>query len=107
MARNVDGLKQFRSNLSKLMNQVFGPELDKCIVVYLDDLLVFSPTWEQHLKDVEMALRIKGEPSLREEIQMRLWCRSSVLPRFKIARGELQPEEEKLRAIKEWPTRIR
>ncbi|GJP79438.1 hypothetical protein CLOP_g9673 [Closterium sp. NIES-67] len=35
------------------MNEAFWPLLDKCIIVYLDDVLVYSTTREQHLKDLK------------------------------------------------------
>lgn len=33
---------------STLMNDVFRPWLDKCMVVYLDDILVYSQSLEEH-----------------------------------------------------------
>ncbi|GJP49384.1 hypothetical protein CLOM_g8601 [Closterium sp. NIES-68] len=35
------------------MNEVFRPLLDKCVIVYLDNILIYSTTREQHLKDLE------------------------------------------------------
>ncbi|GJP38530.1 hypothetical protein CLOM_g22978, partial [Closterium sp. NIES-68] len=35
------------------MNEVFRPLLDKCVIVYLDDIRIFSTAREQHLKDLE------------------------------------------------------
>ena len=99
------GLTNAVATFSTLMNQVFGPELDKCIVVYLDDLLVFSSTWEQHLKDVEMALqRLRENHLYVKKSKCDFGVEVVYFLGFKIACGELQPEEEKLRAIKEWPT---
>ncbi|GJP37082.1 hypothetical protein CLOM_g21526 [Closterium sp. NIES-68] len=34
------------------MNGVFRDLLDKCVIVYLDDILIYSKTQEQHLKDL-------------------------------------------------------
>ncbi|GJP67615.1 hypothetical protein CLOP_g24415, partial [Closterium sp. NIES-67] len=35
------------------MNEIFRPLLDKCVIIYLDEILVYSTTREQHLKDLE------------------------------------------------------
>ncbi|GJP84221.1 hypothetical protein CLOP_g14308 [Closterium sp. NIES-67] len=35
------------------MNEIFRPLMDKCAIVYLDDILVYNTTREQHLKDLE------------------------------------------------------
>ena len=40
-----------------------GP-LYQCVVVYMDDLLIYSPTLEQHVKDVDKVLAILGELKL-------------------------------------------
>ena len=34
------------------MNVIFGDLLDQCIVVYLDDILIYSNNPEQHMKHV-------------------------------------------------------
>ena len=40
------------STFQKLMHSMFHDMLDETLLVYLDDLLVYSETEEQHLKDV-------------------------------------------------------
>ena len=40
-----------------------GP-LYQCVVVYMDDLLIYSPTLEQHVKDVNEILAILWERKL-------------------------------------------
>ncbi|GJP72818.1 hypothetical protein CLOP_g3574 [Closterium sp. NIES-67] len=40
------------STFQLTMNEVFRPLLDKCVIVYLNGILVYSTTREQHLKDL-------------------------------------------------------
>ncbi|GJP81572.1 hypothetical protein CLOP_g11720 [Closterium sp. NIES-67] len=47
------GLTNTPSTFQLTMNKVFRPLLDKCVIVYLDDILIYSTTREQHLKDLE------------------------------------------------------
>ncbi|GJP61476.1 hypothetical protein CLOP_g18631 [Closterium sp. NIES-67] len=47
------GLTNAPSTFQLTMNEVFRPLLDKCVIVYLDDILIYSTTREQHLKDLE------------------------------------------------------
>ena len=39
------------------MNQVFFYLLDSCVVVYLDDILVFSRTKEDHERDLDAVFK--------------------------------------------------
>jgi hypothetical protein len=39
-----------------MMNKVFMDELDKCVVVFIDDKLVFSKTAEEHEKHLRIVL---------------------------------------------------
>ncbi|GJP59701.1 hypothetical protein CLOP_g14975 [Closterium sp. NIES-67] len=41
------------STFQLTMNGVFRDLLDKCVIIYLDDILIYSKTREQHLKDLE------------------------------------------------------
>lgn len=41
-----------------LMNSMFTNQLDKFILIYLDDILIFNKTKEDHLKHVEQTLEI-------------------------------------------------
>ncbi|CAI7876735.1 unnamed protein product, partial [Closterium sp. NIES-54] len=40
------------------MNEAFRPLLDKCVIVYLDDILIYSPDRAQHLQDIEAVSKI-------------------------------------------------
>ncbi|GJP80568.1 hypothetical protein CLOP_g10771 [Closterium sp. NIES-67] len=41
------------STFQLTMNEVFRSLLDKCVIVYLNDLLVYSTSRDQHLKDLD------------------------------------------------------
>jgi hypothetical protein len=38
------------------MNDVFRPFLDEFVIVYLDDILIFSGTWDEHVRHVKQVL---------------------------------------------------
>jgi hypothetical protein len=39
-----------------VMNDVFRPFIDDFVIVYLDDILVFSGTWDEHVRHVKEIL---------------------------------------------------
>jgi hypothetical protein len=39
-----------------LMNDVLHPFLDSFVIVYLDDILVYSSTWEEHISHLMKVL---------------------------------------------------
>ncbi|GJP82295.1 hypothetical protein CLOP_g12530, partial [Closterium sp. NIES-67] len=47
------GLTNAPSTFQLTMNNVFCDLLDKCVIVYLNDILIFSKTQEQHIKDLD------------------------------------------------------
>ena len=42
----------------RVMNDVFRPFIDDFVTVYLDNILVFSRTWDEHVKHVKKILDV-------------------------------------------------
>ena len=67
------GVSNAPATFQRLMNKVFAKELDAFILVYLDDILVFSRTKEEHLEHIRTALgRPPGCKDLRTPSQVRV-----------------------------------
>ena len=50
------GLTNAPSTFMRCMNTIFRDMLDKCVVVFLDDILIYSRTVEEHYKHVRQVL---------------------------------------------------
>ena len=46
------GLTNVPVTFMRVMNDVLRPFIDEFVIVYLDDIFVFSKTWEDHVKHV-------------------------------------------------------
>jgi len=50
------GLTNAPAHFMYLMNSVFMPKLDKFVVVFIDDILVYSCTEEEHAEHLRVVL---------------------------------------------------
>jgi hypothetical protein len=50
------GIFNALTTFMNVMNVVFKPFLDDFVIVYLDEILVFSRTWDEHVRHVKQVL---------------------------------------------------
>ena len=84
------GLCNAPANFSRVMNTILSSWLDQCCVAYLDDILVFSRTKEEHerhLKDIVGALQQYGFALNRDKC--RLFTREVTFLNYRIAHGKV------------------
>jgi Reverse transcriptase (RNA-dependent DNA polymerase) len=98
------GLTNAPSTFQALMNEVFRDYVDNFILVYLDDVLIFSRSEEEHKRHVEMVLQQLRDEKLFAKLSKCESKKSSVsfLGHIVGANG-LQMEEKKVEAVVKWP----
>jgi hypothetical protein len=47
-----------------LMNYIFKPFLGKFVLVFIDDILIYSKSWEEHVEHVDRVLQLLKEQQL-------------------------------------------
>ena len=52
------------ATFQSLMNQILRPYLRKFAIVFLDDILIFSQSWKEHLDHVRQVLQVLRENAL-------------------------------------------
>jgi len=63
-----------------LMNRVFRPYLDKFVVVFVDDILIYSKDNEEHVDHLRMVLQTLREHQLYEKLKnCEFWLEKVVL----------------------------
>ena len=102
------GLTNAPATFMHLMHQSFRQFLDEFVLVFLDDILIFSNTLEEHEQHVKKVLDV-----LRRE---KLYAKESKCEFFKpeveflghiVGRNGIRMMEDKVQAVKEWPTPTR
>lgn len=99
------GLTNAPATFMRLMNDVFRPLLDTCVVVFLDDILIYSPdegTHAQHLRQVLGLLREHKLYAKRSKCEFFL-PELEFLGHIVGAKG-IRTDPKKLKAIQDWPT---
>jgi hypothetical protein len=96
-----------------MMNKVFMDELDKFVVVFIDDILVYSSTAEEHEQHLRVVLeRLRQNQLYAKFSKCEFWLDEvAFLGHVLIAKGVVV-DPTKIEAVKEWeqphnPTDIR
>jgi hypothetical protein len=64
------------STFSRLMNHVFEPFINKFVILYLDDICIFSKTLEQHIEHLRLVLQKLYEHQLFIKMPPKNWGRN-------------------------------
>ena len=62
------GLKNAPPAFQRMMTNVFDQFLGRCCLVYIDDLIIFSKSWGDHVRDVKNVLKRLQEAGLKAKI---------------------------------------
>lgn len=98
------GLTNAPATFQSVMNNVLRDVLGKFVLVYLDDIVVFSIMEEEHLKHLDMVTQLLREHKLFAKLCRCLFAQSelSFLGHIVGANG-LRVDPKKVSAVKDWP----
>ncbi|GBG80876.1 hypothetical protein CBR_g31432 [Chara braunii] len=99
------GLTNAPATFQRCMNDLFRPWLDKFVVVYLDDILVFSRTLQEHQGHLRQVLEKLREGNFKINAKKCEWAKTQVLYLGHMLDGDgIKPEDSKIAAIRDWST---
>ena len=98
------GLMNAPSTFQRIMNQVFFDMLDKNVIVYLDDILIFTKTEQEHRQVLAEVFRHLAHYSLyvKEKKCALFLSQVEFLGHIVTAEG-ISVQSGKIDAVKDWP----
>nr|AAM11674.1 pol protein [Drosophila melanogaster] len=98
------GLKNAPATFQRCMNNLLRPLLNKNCLVYLDDIIVFSTSLEEHLQSLEAVFEKLSQANLKLQLDKCEFLRQeTTFLGHVITKDGIKPNPEKIKAIQDYP----
>lgn len=98
------GLSNAPSTFMRLMTHIFKPYLGKFVVVYFDDILVYSRDLHEHLVHLRQVFDVLKEQHLYVNLKKCCFVTESVVfLGYVVTKNGIKVDESKVEAIATWP----
>jgi hypothetical protein len=103
------GLMNALAHFMYLMNSVFMPELDQFVMVFIDDILVYSKSMEEHENHLQIVLQQLREHQLYAKFnRCEFWIKEVPFLGHVISPEGIMVDPSKVKEVLEWkpPTTV-
>ena len=98
------GLCNAPATFQRLMNKVFAVEINQFIFVYLDDILIFSKSVEEHWKHLQVALERLRSAKLYGRMRKCEFLKNRVdYLGYEFSEKGIHASPEKVKGVVTWP----
>ena len=89
----------------RLMNQVFRPYIGKFVVVYFDDILIYSRTDEEHYHHLNKIMKVLDREKLFGNLKKcTFFTKEVIFLAYVVAEDGFKVDNSKIEVIQSWPT---
>ncbi|GKE49773.1 putative reverse transcriptase domain-containing protein, partial [Tanacetum coccineum] len=99
------GLTNAPAIFKDLMNKFYMPYLDKFVIVFINDILIYSKTQEEHVEHLRFVLELlKKEKLYAKFFKREFWLREVQFLGHVINGNGIHMDPSKIEAVKNWTT---
>ena len=98
------GLTNTPAAFMDLMNRVFRPFLDRFVIVFIDDILVYSKSEDEHAKHLRFVLQTLRDYRLYAKfLKCEFWLEQVAFLGHVVSKDGIQVDTKKIEAVADWP----
>jgi hypothetical protein len=98
------GLTNAPATFQSVMNTIFSPLVNRCVVVYLDDILIYSRTPEEHLVHLRQVLEILRKHKFYAKMKKCTFFQTETLfLGHVVGQDGIKPDPAKVTSVHNWP----
>jgi hypothetical protein len=98
------GLKNAPPFFQKIMERILKEGLNIYVFVYIDDIIIYSNTFQEHMGHLAMVLEMLREANLKANIEKCAFCLSQLRVLGKVISGEgIQTDPDLVKSMVEFP----
>ncbi len=98
------GLANSPSVFQAFMNDIFRDMLDRWVIVYIDDILIYSDTQEEHIRHVRLVLKRLLQHQLYVKAEKCEFHRTNTsFLSYVISQDGVSMDDKKVQAVLDWP----
>ena len=104
-AMGTFGLTNAPATFMRLMNSIFHEYLDKFVIIYIDDILVYSKTEEEHAEHLRLVLtKLRDHRLYAKFSKCEFWLKELIFLSHVVSAAGVAVIPDKIQAILDWPT---